>query len=82
MDFLILPSPRPWRFSEAAAPLLEMPPSPDRAALLRLPLDEDGAPSYPAFVRIGAMFTKRLRKVRRAFELALREILREEEVLS
>ncbi|MEE9275200.1 MAG: radical SAM protein [bacterium] len=82
VDFLVLPSARPWRFSEAAAPLLEMPPAPDQTALLRLPLDEDGAPSYPAFVRIGAMFTKRLRKIRRAYELALRELEREEGVLS
>ncbi|MBI3126913.1 MAG: radical SAM protein [Candidatus Tectomicrobia bacterium] len=72
VDLLILPSLRPWKLSMAGESLIEL--AGDRAmGLLRLPLDEAGAPVYPAFARVGMVFTRRIGKVSRAFRAALEE---------
>jgi hypothetical protein len=73
-DFLVLPGELPWKLSMAAAPLLEISSAQIASAILRLPVEEDGTPSYAAFARLGRMFTGNGRKVNRAFEAALREM--------
>ena len=74
VDLLILPALRPWKLSMAGEPLLELAGGLPRTALLRLPLEEDGTPAYPAFARVGMVFTRRIRKVSRAFRAALEEM--------
>ena len=74
VDFLVLPALRPWKISTVASPLLDIPSTPSHAPLLHLPVEADGTPSYPAFARIGMVFTRKVQKVNRAFQSALREL--------
>ena len=73
-DFLVLPGEWPWKLSMAAAPLLEISSAQGASAVLRLPIEEDGTPSYAAFARLGRVFTASGHKVNRAFGAALREM--------
>ena len=54
--------------------LLEISSAQGASAVLRLPVEEDGTPSYPAFARLGRVFTASGHKVNRAFGAALREM--------
>ncbi|MEK6710801.1 MAG: radical SAM protein, partial [Nitrospinota bacterium] len=74
VDLLILPSLRPWKLSMAGEPLLKLAANIPGTALLRLPLEEDGTPAYAAFARVGMVFTRRIRKVSRAFREAIGEM--------
>ena len=74
VDLLVLPPLRSWDLSMSAVPILDIPAGDSRPALLSLPIEADGTPNYLAFTRIGMVFTKKARKVRRAFGAALREM--------
>ncbi len=74
VDLLVLPPFKNWDLSMSAVPILDIPAGDSRPALLSLPIEADGTPNYLAFTRIGMVFTKKARKVRRAFGAALREM--------
>ncbi len=74
VDLLILPPLRNWELSMSAIPILDIPAKASAPALLSLPVEADGTPNYLAFTRVGMVFTKKARKVRRAFGSALREM--------
>ena len=74
VDLLVLPHFKNWDLSMSSVPILDIPAGGSGPALLSLPIEADGTPNYLAFTRIGMVFTKKARKVRRAFGSALREM--------
>ncbi|MFC1491917.1 B12-binding domain-containing radical SAM protein [Nitrospinota bacterium] len=73
-DLLILPNERAWTLAMSHSPLLEIPSKLSLPALFSLPIEEDGTPNYLAFTQIGMVFTNKARKVKRAFDAAMRDM--------
>jgi len=43
-------------------------------SLFLLPIDSDGTPNYLALARVGMVFTKKLKKIKRAYDDAIKEM--------
>lgn len=79
VDFFLLPNREPVEAVANQPALLQVAEGERPAAFVELPLDEERMPSYPMFAKMRLMFTHNVKRVRRAFEKAMKEMQQEVE---